>query len=42
VIDEQTYKKLNDLKLSEMAEAFVELLKEAPSHERSFPLCQQV
>jgi DNA replication protein DnaC len=36
MIDTQTYDKLMAMKLTAMAEAFLELQKEAPSHERSF------
>lgn len=36
MIDEQTYQKMMDMKLTAMAEAFRELLREAPSNQLSF------
>jgi DNA replication protein DnaC len=36
MIDEETYRKLCEMKLMGMAEAFLELQKEAPSNQRSF------
>ncbi|MEM9455149.1 MAG: hypothetical protein AAGF11_13290 [Myxococcota bacterium] len=36
MLDEQTYEKLMGLKLPAMAEAFLELQKEAPGNQRSF------
>lgn len=36
MIDEQTHRKLTEMKLTAMADAFLELQKEAPSNERSF------
>jgi DNA replication protein DnaC len=36
MLDEQTHKKMCEMKMNAMAEAFLELLREAPSNQRSF------